>query len=46
MDHQLLQVTFRAAIAFKITDVKARMSLAGLLFKISGFIDSIQSLEE
>ena len=46
VDHQLLQIVLKCAHLFKISEVKARMALAGLLYKLTEYIESMPRLDE
>lgn len=46
VDHQILQVVLKCACIFRVREVKARMALAGLLYKLTAYIESMKRLEE
>ena len=45
IDHLLLPKALKAAIHFGLEDVKARMALAGVLFALTGFVESMDKFE-
>ena len=46
LDHQILQIVLKCACRFRISEVKARMALAGLLYNLTGYIESMVRLDE